>query len=255
MPRPHQQYRTRAVILRRHDLGETDRILTIFTRAYGKKRAVAKGVRKPQNRKAGHVELFSEVDALISVGRSLDVLSQVEMVNSFYPLRADLEHTTYALHVLELVDAFTEDDDAFESLYDLLVQGLHWLEETDKLGLVISYFELQLLAEVGYQPQLFHCVICDDDLKPVRQYFSIADGGVVCPSCGETTPRTRKLSLNAFKVLRHMVRNPYQAIAELSITPRVQGELNAHLRATLAYHLERRLKSAAFLDRLRREAF
>lgn len=253
MPRPDQQYRTRAIILRRHDLGETDRILTLFTRNYGKRRAVAKGVRKPQNRKTGHVELFSEIDVLISVGRTLDVVTQVEMTNAFYPLRENLEHTTYALHLLELVDAFTEDNDVNTALYDLLVQGLHWFSETDKLELVASYFELQLLSEVGYQPQVFRCVVCGDEIQPVSQFFSIPDGGVVCPDCAPSMPRTRRLSFDTLKVLRHMVRNPFRVIADLSLPSNVQAELNAHLRASLAYHLERRLRSAAFLDRLRRE--
>lgn len=253
MPKPEHLYRTRALIMRRHDLGETDRILTLFTQAYGKKRVVAKGVRKPQNRKAGHVELFSEVDILISRGRTLDVVSQVEMIQAFVPLRTNLERTTYALHLLELVDAFTEDDDALSSLYTLLLHGLQWLERTEKLKLTSSYFELQLLSEVGYQPQLFQCVICGDEVKPQAQFFSIADGGVVCPNCAERVLRTRKLSLNTLKVLRHMIRSPYRVVAELTLKPRVQAELNSLLRATLTYHLEKRLKSAAFLDRLQRE--
>ena len=82
MPPAERLYRTEAVVLRRQDLGEADRILTIFARGYGKTRVVAKGVRKPASRKAGHVELFMRVDVLLAQGRTLDVVSQAQMLDA-----------------------------------------------------------------------------------------------------------------------------------------------------------------------------
>ena len=96
-----------AIVLRRQTLGEADRILTLYTPDYGKLKVVAKGVLKPQSRKAGHVELFARSDVLIARGRSsLDVLSQAELIDSFPPIRRDLVRTTYAAH---FVAAFVEE--------------------------------------------------------------------------------------------------------------------------------------------------
>jgi len=239
--------------MRRHDLGEADRILTLYTRDYGKQRTVAKGIRKPQSRKAGHLELFALVDVLISSGRTLDVITQADMTEAFLPLRTDLERTTYAMHFIELIDAFTEDEDENTALFGLLVSGLGWVAATTKLALTASYFEIRLLNTVGYQPEVFNCVVCGEEIKARAQYFSSSDGGVVCPSCGEKLPRVRRLSLNALKVLRHMQRYTYEVVTELDLQKAVQKEVRGHLHATLTYHLERRLRSAAFLDRLLRE--
>src|SRR3990172_13347205 len=90
VPERGRLYRTEAVILRRQDLGETDRLLTLFSPAQGKLRVVAKGVRRPGSRKAGHLEPFSRVDLLLARGRELDVITQAEAVSLYPHLREDL---------------------------------------------------------------------------------------------------------------------------------------------------------------------
>lgn len=246
-------YRTRGVVLRRSDLGETDRILTLYTPTHGKIRAIGKGVRKPTSRKAGHVELFMEVDVLVAQGRSLDILTQAEMIQAFEPLRANLTRATMAAHAVELLDAFTQDEDASQPLYDLLIAGLSWLSVTGDLQRTARYYELRLLALAGYRPELFHCVICGEKVRPEPQFYSTPDGGVVCPRCGPDRPAAHRLSLNGLKVLRYLQTRPFAVVEQLNLSGRVQKEIERLMYETLSYHLERRLRSAAFLDRLRRE--
>jgi DNA repair protein RecO (recombination protein O) len=252
MPADHV-YRTRGIVLRRSDLGETDRILTLYTPSHGKIRVIGKGVRKPTSRKAGHVELFMEVDLLIAQGRSLDILTQAEMIQAFDPLRTNLTRTTMAGHAVELLDAFTEDEDASQPLYDLLVAGLGWISMTDDLQRTARFYELRLLTLAGYRPELFHCVICGEPTRPEAQFYSAPDGGVVCPLCAPERPAARSLSLNGLKVLRYLQTRPFDMVEQLSLSGRVQNEIERLMYETLTYHLERRLRSAAFLDRLRRE--
>lgn len=253
MPLPERVYRTMAVVLRRHDLGEADRILTLFTRDYGKIKAVAKGARKPQSKKAGHVELFALVDVLLSQGRSLEVVSQVEMREAFPRIREDLIRATYAAHFAELVDAFTEEQDESRAVYELLVAGLNWLVETDDPRREARYYELHLLEVSGYRFELHHCVVGGEKIKAQNQFYSPAEGGIICPDCAANTPRTRPISLKALKVLRYFQTQPFDIVEQLSVTPNTHGELERVLHETITYHLERRLKSAAFLKRLRRE--
>jgi DNA repair protein RecO (recombination protein O) len=233
-------------VLRRHDLGEADRILTLYARGYGKI--------KPTSRKAGHLELFMQVDLLLVQGRSLDVVSQVETLELFLPLRDDLEHTAYAAHFVELLDAFTEEADENDVLYRLLVSGLTWLCQTTDLQRTARYWELRLLDAVGYRPQLFECVICGEKIEPRDQYYSPHVGGVICPTCGPHSPRTRPLSLGLLKVLRYLQTRPFETVEKLTLSSAVHSDAERLLHDTLTYYLERRLKSAAFLQRLRREA-
>ncbi|TME36567.1 MAG: DNA repair protein RecO, partial [Chloroflexi bacterium] len=102
-------YRTPAVILKRTDLGEADRIVTFFSRDVGKIRAVAKGVRRTTSRSAGHLEPFTLSDVMFAVGRELDVISQADTLEAFREIREDLELTTHAYYLAEVVDLLTED--------------------------------------------------------------------------------------------------------------------------------------------------
>lgn len=253
MPRGDHIYKIQGVILRRRDLGEADRILTLFTRERGKLRLVAKGVRKPTSRKAGFVELFSHVSGVASAGTTLDILTQVDTLDAYITLRNDLDLMSYASHFCELVDSFTEDDDANPSLYTLLSSSLGYLDAGVEKRLVARFFELHLLRIEGFQPEIGKCVLCGRELEPVDQFFSVRDGGVVCPSCGEMTRGFHPLSLGCLKVLRNFLREDFGAVRQLTISEPVQRELEQLLFEMLTYTLEKRLKSAAFIRRLRRE--
>ena len=240
--------------MRRFDLGEADRIITLYTPAHGKIKAVAKGIRKPASRKAGHLELFTRVDLMVAQGRSLDVISQAQMMDAFLPLRTDLIRATYGAHFVELLDAFTEEGDDNPGLYGLLVSGLRWLCTTSDLSRTARYYELHILDSAGYRPEFSQCVGCGNMLKPLDQFYSPVEGGVICPDCARNYPRGRSLSLKALKVLRYMQAQSFESIDQISISAGVLADLERLLHDTLTYHLERRLKSAAFLQRLRRES-
>ena len=92
-------YRVEAVIIKRTDVGEADRLLTLFTAERGKLRVIAKGARKPSSHKSGHVELFNHVNLLIAKGRNLDLITQAETLDSYLPLRGDLDRLGYETFV------------------------------------------------------------------------------------------------------------------------------------------------------------
>src|SRR5512135_3724343 len=96
MPRVERSFRTQAIIIKRRDFSEADRIVTILTPQHGKLDVVAKGARKPASHKTGHVELFTRADMLIQHGRGLDIMAQVEMVAPYLVLREDLSRGAYA---------------------------------------------------------------------------------------------------------------------------------------------------------------
>src|SRR5205823_2257159 len=138
-------YRTPAVILKRMDLGEADRIVTLFSRDDGKIRAVAKGVRRTTSRSAGHLEPFTLSDVLFAVGRELDVISQVDTLESFREIREDLERTTHAYYLTEVVDLLTEERSENGAVFDALVLGLRELAKTSDTRLVLVVFHIRLL--------------------------------------------------------------------------------------------------------------
>jgi DNA repair protein RecO (recombination protein O) len=246
-------YRTEALVLRRADFGEADRLLTVFTPGRGKLRLVAKGARKPSSRKSGHVELFSHGQFMVAVGRELDILTQAETLEPFLPLREDLARTTYAYYVAELADAFTAERDENAPLFRLLVDAFGWLTTADDLSLAARYYELHLLGLVGYQPQLFVCVGCKSPLEPEVSYLSAADGGVLCPRCGRDWTGASKLSINALKVLRFLQTRGWETCRLVRLSPSTRAEIEQVMNAYITYHLERKVKSVDFIHRLRRQ--
>ena len=111
MPVQERSIRVEGVILRHSDLGEADRLLTIFTRETGKLRAIAKGVRKARSRKAGHVEPFTRASLQLARGRDLFILTQAEAVVVYANLREDLVLLSTASYVIELIDRSTTDEE------------------------------------------------------------------------------------------------------------------------------------------------
>ncbi len=250
MPKPERLFRTEAIILRRSDFGEADRLLTLFTPAHGKIRVIAKGARKPTSRKGGHVELFTQVDALIARGRSLDILSQVEMVEPYRPLREDLVRATYAAHMVELLDRFSGEEEENINAYHLLQAALGYLCQDVDLRLVARFYELRLLTWMGYRPELFLCVIGGEAIIAQDQYFSYADGGAVCPV--HASRLMQPLSLGALKALRYLQTQDFGTVRVLTLRSALHAELERVLHEYITYILERRLQSADFLQRLRR---
>jgi DNA repair protein RecO (recombination protein O) len=246
-------YASEAVILRRIDFGEADRILTLFMPTYGKVRAVAKGVRRTTSRLAGHLEPFTRTQLLLATGRDLDIVTQAEAKERLDALRQDVWHATGAWYAAELVDRFLEDADPHPRVYTHFVETLRRLEEGARIGvaaeaqswLALRYFELRLLDELGFRPNLHHCVSCDTPLKPEENAWNAEMGGALCPNCRRYAQR--RLPLNALKVLRLLQTTTWEAIPRLLLDAGMRAEIEGALRSSLRYHLDRDLKSWSFL--------
>ncbi len=244
-------YRVEAIILKRTDVGEADRLLTLFTPDRGKLRAVAKGARKPSSRKTGHVELFNHASLLIAVGRELDIVTQADTVEAFLPLRGNLDRLSYAYYFAELVDRFSEEEAENRAVYDLICRAFHWLETTSQLPRTARYFELQLLDALGYRPQLYHCINCGAELQPEENFFTPEGGGVLDERCRDSHRDARAVSLNALKVLRFLQTREYAQVEQLRLTAQAESEVEELLHSYLTHLLERSLKSVEFLNTLR----
>ncbi len=281
MRAPHS-YSTEAIVLKRTDLGEADRILTLFTPGKGKIRAIAKGTRRPISKLAGHVDLLCRSQLQLAMGRNLDIVTQAEGRENFQRLRNDLWHMTCGFYLAELVDRFVEDQTRHYDIYVLLLDTLRYLDadanalqqqlasmgvnmdDTSKdainrvptgqqegqTRLLLRYFELRLLMAVGYEPVLQHCVSCASEIRPEENGFRASLGGVLCPQCSRHWER--RLSLDALKTLRYMQRVKWSEAARMRPDTRLHSELEALMYDLLRFHLERDMKSWSFLEMMRK---
>ncbi len=120
-------YQTEAIIIKKIKLGEADRILTLYTPPLGRIQAVAKGVRRPRSKLAGHLELITHSQVSLPRGRNLDTIIGSQTIDSFLPLKSDLWLTSCALYVTELINKFTADHIENYPLFQLLLETMHRL--------------------------------------------------------------------------------------------------------------------------------
>jgi DNA repair protein RecO (recombination protein O) len=247
-------YRSEAIVLRRTNFGEADRLLTLYSRENGKIKALAKGARKPQTRKTGHVELFMRTAFMFAQGKNIDIITQAELVEAYPALREDLVRTTYAAYCAELLDSLTADADPDVRKYTLLASALDWVAKSENLRLAARYYELRLLSLAGYQPQLFHCVSCNEKIIEQDQFFSAELGGILCPDSREQDRRARPVTAAAVKLLRYLQTRDWETVHVLRLRGNLHQELEGLMHHYLRYVLEHNLRSIEFLYRLRQEA-
>ena len=240
-------YRTEAIVLRGVNLGEADRLLVLLTPDQGKLKAIVRGARRPTSKLGGHVEPLTYCLLMLARGRSWDILTGAEVLDSYLPLRGNLERCGWACYCAELVDFFAPEGQENRPLFELLRATLTTLGEAQDGEAVLRYFELQLLGKLGYGPELRVCPLCRSPLSSPGA-FSPALGGAVCPPCARGEKGTYRLSPQALQSLRSL-----QETGEFStspMSPAVVQEMRWVLEGYIRYILEREVKAASFLDSL-----
>ena len=143
-------YKTEAIVLKRTNLGEADRLVTVFSKHRGKLTLLAKGIRRLTSRKKGHLELFNRVKLQIANGKNLDIITEAETINNFSNLRRNLNRVRIAYLLLELVDKLTAENQEHEAVYVLLCETLFQLNSDAASNDLIVDFEAKLLTLLGF---------------------------------------------------------------------------------------------------------
>jgi DNA repair protein RecO (recombination protein O) len=267
-------YKCEGIVLRVQPYGEADRLATLLTPDRGKLRVIAKGAQKGRGPLGAAVQPFVRARFVVWQGRQLDGISQADIVAPHRLLAADLGLLAAAGYCCDLADALTAERQEAPSAFRDLAAALDLLEGTvppasaetppaaaagpsgsaaPLTAVVLRWLELHLLQEAGLQPELEACAACGRALgePPARLRLSPAQGGVLCPSCGEgAAGEGVPLSRNALRALRYIAAAPASALTRVRVGPATMGEMDAALARHLAAVLQRPLKSRAFLDTL-----
>src|SRR5947209_13836732 len=176
-------YRDRAVVLRKLDYGEADRIFTLLTRDHGKVGAIAKGVRRPESKLGPSLELYGHVDVLLAKGRGeLYVVAQVQRVPG-YRIEGEVERGAYAALIAELAERVCDDRHPLDGVYELTVGSLHDLAKETDPRRASAWFLMTALQMLGYAPEVVSCASCARPLAARPAAFSPTAGGFLCDSC------------------------------------------------------------------------
>lgn len=239
-----QLYRDHGIVLRTYKLGEADRIIVFITKDHGKVRAVAKGVRKTKSKFGSRLEPMSHVAVQFYEGRGeLDIVTQVDSVDHFRPIREDLDRIARGSAMAEAVDQMAQDRQPNPRLYQMLLGALRALAGHNG-PLVVPAFFWKLLALEGLQPQLTECVLCGE-APPLTELvaFDLHSGGALCAGCR----RGRRISPEALALMQQILGGQLGAALSEPVS-QATHEVEHLATEAMEHHLERRLKSVTLID-------
>ena len=237
-----REYRDRGVVLRTHRLGETDRIVTLLLEGRGKVRAVAKGVRRPGSRIGARLEPFSHVDLALHEGRNLDVVRQVETLDTHAALRADDRLHAAASVMVEFAEAVSAEGQRDAALLLQLRAALAALNaDPSSAPVFVSAYLLRAASCVGFPVLTSVCARCR--VPGPHDHLSVVGGGALCDSCaGEGTRRVPAEVIEAVRLLGED--GAWQSLPVLAREhPAAQLTAGSYARAFVEHHLDRRLRS------------
>lgn len=240
-------YRATCVVLDKTKLREADLILTLLASDGRQVRAVAKGARKPGSRLAARCEVGCTVDLLLARGRSLDVVSQAELVAAPLGASPPYELLQAASSVVEVCRLCSFEDVADPYVFPITERALEvlgGLADEPHLEIVTAAFALKLLSHAGWRPELASCIACGD---PAVTRFSARAGGLLCASCAASVPGAEEVSAAEVGWLRALVSLRFDELARAPVDGATAARVLGLVHVWAATHLEQRLRALEFM--------
>jgi DNA repair protein RecO (recombination protein O) len=235
-----------AIVIRANDYGETNKIITLYTREWGKIGVMARGAKKPNSRLSSITQLFTHGDFLVQRGAGLGSLQQGEMVTSMRGIGEDIFLTAYASYIVELTDKCTEEKKPNPFHFELLYQTLNFMNEGYDPDVLMNIYEMKMLNVMGLYPVLNQCSVCGS--TDGHFSFSIREGGFICHRCLEHDPYHLKISQAAVKLLRIYYYFDLSRLGNISVKNETKQELKKIIGAYYDEYSGLHLKTKKFLD-------
>lgn len=230
------------------NLGEADRIITLYTPFNGKIRAAARGARRIRNRLLSPTQLFTHGRYLIFSGKDLHSVSQAEIITPYQEFRENLEMMAHASYICELLDTFTEEEQPSTELFALLLTAFA-LGLQGRFSLAVRAFEVRLMQELGYAPQLYHCLSCGSAVSSGLSFS--AEGGVLCSRCAPQFKGAVPLSNGTWELLKRLSEWDVGRFSILHPSAGALRELEQLMRKYIDFRLDYPLKSLEFMEAVR----
>ncbi|MDL2280568.1 DNA repair protein RecO [Selenomonadales bacterium OttesenSCG-928-I06] len=251
-----KEYQTEAVVISSKDVGSRDKIITLFSKEYGKITGIAYGVRSSKKKQSGTLQQFAYLDVSLKGPKStdlLDIITDWDLVKSFHKLGEDLTILSYANLFCELTKEFCPEKQADPEIFELILETLELLLIRNPRIVVLSSAH-QLISRVGFEPILDYCVHCDRQITTDSYFFDNEAGGVVCESCKQgNLPVFNKEIKNLIKQLEKFYEEKtyLEDSFSFSVNARVLEETEKIVFDYIKSHIERPLKTLDFIQEIR----
>lgn len=231
-------YRTLGFVLVKTDRGEADQVLRVYTKEFGKLDILAKAVRKITSKLRSGADLFYLSEVEFIQGKKQKTLTDAMAVDKFSNIRKDLDKLRIAAQIAETFDSLVCGQEKDEELFNLLNESFSKLNDCrgPRASLIYYYFFWNLFFLLGYQVDLYNCVICQDKLFPSELYFSVEDGGIVCGACLSKAAKCGTITADIIKIIRLFIRKDWQTLERLKIEKEYLDSLKLIAENCLSYY-------------------
>lgn len=236
------------IVIRTNDYGETNKIVTIFTRELGKIGVMARGAKKPSSRLSSISQLFTYGYFLVQTGKGLGTLQQGESISSMKHIKSDIIVTAYASFVVELMDKGVDEKNSNPYLFELLYQTLNYMNEGMDVEILTMIFELKMLQVIGLYPHLSSCVSCGQTEGVFS--FSVQEGGFLCQDCSGKDRNRQQISPATVRLLRLFYTFDLNRLGNISVKDETKVELKTVITRFYEEYSGLMLKSKRFLTQL-----
>ncbi len=200
----NKEFSATAITLKTFEFGDYDKIYSFFSKEFGIVKALAKGIKKSNNKFGGRLDVLNVNELIIRKGRNLGTITDCETYKNFPLLRLDYDKLVYSLYIAELILIFCHEDEPAEELFNLLLFTLENIEKTDNTLIQTLWFQVHFLDLLGYQPNFTNCDICLEDILELnkRLGLSLNTGSVICESCLKKTHNYKLIDDEILKILK-----------------------------------------------------
>ncbi|MFA6973348.1 MAG: DNA repair protein RecO [Parcubacteria group bacterium] len=218
-------YKYTGIILNKRNVGEMDRIYTVYAAEAGKIKAIGKGVRKPNAKLAGSLEPITLAEIFVAKSRGMGKITGAIVLENFLQLKSNLEALNRVSQTFKIFERIISEQEQDKEIFEILigfVRGLDKLSSEagaeNKMDLLLLGFTFKLLSATGYRLEVEKCVNCEHKLQPENNYFSAGKGGVLCRNCHQAENKRIKISNEAIKLIRIFLKNKIANLVKLQVS-------------------------------------
>lgn len=237
------------IVLRTVDYGESNVILTLFTREMGKVAVMARGAKKARNRLRSVSQPFIHGIFLFYKGRGMSTLNQGDILHSFPDIRGDIVAMSHAAYMAELLEKTVEDREKNPYLFEIFLSLLEHMESGRDPEVLMRIFEVKMTKQAGIQPELNCCTSCGKKDHIVS--FSVSEAGFLCKSCVNRDEYAFRLQPKTIHLLRLFFHMDVKRIGDISLQQKTKDEMKQVMEAYYDAYGGFTLKSKRFLDQMK----
>lgn len=240
--------KSEGIVIKTINYGETNKIITLFTKEHGKIGLMARGAKKTRSQLAAASQLFFYGQFLYQKGKGLGVLYQGESIEPFRQLKTDIEKMAYSAYIVEMVDKLTEQENRSPLLFGFLLQILTDIDQGIDPEILTILFDVKMMSLAGIEAEFDCCVNCGNKEGPFA--FSVSGGGYLCKRCLGHDPRAMQMSSSSARLLRLFKHIDLKQLGKIDLKKETVKEMKHILSVYYDQYSGLRLKSKRFLDQM-----